>query len=80
MAQKKKLKLSDAIGGKLNILGFSIDIGEVLDAVQEKKLPSLERLKEAVAKGIPVIEGHLRIKSPLGDQEIRFGPVKEREE
>lgn len=86
--RKGRPDATDLLGGTLNILGLTIDLGELLQAPENLKgrLEELrERLKaaggkevlsgEAWQKGGATITGHIRTRGLLGEREFHIGTL-----
>lgn len=84
--EQQNIDSRDLLGGTLNILGFKIDLGELLASSEDfdGQLHKLrERLKAAGGKevlsdeqwrqGGASITGHIRTRGILGDQEFHIG-------
>ncbi len=86
--KEKEPELSGLLSGTLNILGFKLDLGDLLSSPEELKggLEALrEKLKEAGGKevlsdeewrqGGASITGHIRTHGLLGEQEFHVGTL-----
>lgn len=83
---KEEFDLSEAIGGKINILGLNLDIGKLLASPEDatSQLEGLrQRLKEMGLKetltdeqwkaGGATVSGHVRVRGMGGEEEYHIG-------